>query len=225
MSVGAHLQIRLDEYDSRIRTFVPGYEQMIAATAWCLQALPARSSPHIVDLGTGTGALAAACLRTVPHASITAVDEDASILDMARQRLGAAGALASFVQSSFLDVALPPCDAIVASLSLHHVRTADRKRQLYDNCHSAVTPGGLFVNADCCPSGDEALAALEREAWRAHLRATYSEREADAYLAAWADEDVYFPLAVEVAMLRGSGFAPEVVWRQGSFAVIAARRT
>ena len=40
---------------------------------------------------------------------------------------------------------------------------------------------------------------------------------------AWAQEDVYVPLPQELELLRDAGFIPEVVWRQGVFAVIAAR--
>ena len=75
MSVASHLHIRLEEYDSRIRTFIPGYEDMIAAAAQALAALDV-PAPHVVDLGTGTGALAAACLRVRPEARMTAIDAD-----------------------------------------------------------------------------------------------------------------------------------------------------
>jgi SAM-dependent methyltransferase len=222
MSVGSHLQIRLDEYDSRIRTFIPGYEQALAAAARALCALDTRT-PHIVDLGTGTGALAERCLREVSGARITGIDEDPAILEMARTRLAAAGSLASFVHSSFLDVALPQCDAIVASLALHHVRTADRKRQLFRDCRAALGLRGLLISADCHPSADGSLAAMEMAAWRAHLRLTYSDEATDTYFAAWAREDVYVPLLQELDLLRDAGFMPEVVWRSGVFAVIAAR--
>ena len=42
--------------------------------------------------------------------------------------------------------------------------------------------------------------------------------------AAWADEDVYFPLVAELAMLRAAGFTTEIIWRDGAMAVIAARK-
>jgi SAM-dependent methyltransferase len=223
MSVGSHLQIRLDEYDSRIRTFIPAYEQLLDAAARALCALDTRT-PHIVDLGTGTGALSAACLQVFPGARLTGIDADGEILEMARQRLAAQGSLASFVQNSFLDVALPACDAIVASLALHHVRTTDRKRQLYRDCREALRADGLLVSADSYPAADPSLAALGHEEWRRHLRVTYSDEEADRYFAAWAEEDVYVPLPHELELLRDAGFTPEVAWRQGVFAVIAARR-
>jgi len=228
MSVASHLHIRLDEYDARIRTFIPGYEQMLDAGAHALRAL-ATPAPVIVDLGTGTGAFASRCISVRSDAKVIAIDEDAAILDLARQRLTRDGVMASFVQRSFLDPALlttvvPPCDAIVASLALHHVRTTDRKRQLYGDCHKSLASDGLLVSVDCFVSSDERLAELEREEWRRHLRCSYSETETDGYFSAWATEDVYVPLMQELAMMRDAGFAPDVVWRVAPFAVIVARK-
>ncbi len=222
MSVASHLNIRLEDYDARIRTFIPGYEQMLDAAAWAIRALDV-PAPVIVDLGTGSGALAARCLSVRSDATIVAIDEDGAILDMARQRLAALGAVASFLQSSFLDTPLPQCHAVVASLALHHVHSAERKQQLYCDCRRALIGDGLMISVDCCISADERLAGLERDAWRAHLRRSYSDEETDGYFAAWAREDVYFPLVHEVAMMADAGFAPEVIWRAAPFAVVAAR--
>ena len=224
MSVASHLHIRLEEYDARIRTFIPGYEQMLDAGAQALRAL-VTPDPVIVDLGTGTGAFAARCLAVRSDAKLMAVDEDAAILDIARQRLAPYAAMASFVQRSFLDPAvITPCDAIVASLALHHVRTPERKQQLYRDCHAALSSGGMFVSVDCCVAADPGLAELEREAWRKHLQRSYSDADTEGYFAAWAQEDVYFPLSQELAMLHNAGFETDVVWRIAPFAAIVARK-
>jgi len=61
MSVASHLGIKISEYDARIRTFIPDYEEMLRVAA---SAVP-RAARTILDLGVGTGALSAACL-TVP---------------------------------------------------------------------------------------------------------------------------------------------------------------
>jgi SAM-dependent methyltransferase len=220
MSVASHLNIRLDEYDARIRTFIPGYQEMIVSAARSLAAA-GNAAPLIVDLGIGTGALASACLSAIPGARIIGVDEDADILTLARQRLEAlTGAPASLVQSSFLDWPLPECDAVVASLALHHVRTTARKQQVYRDIRTALRTGGVFVSADCFPSTNARLAAIERDSWRAHLRLTYSEPETEGFFAAWAAEDVYVPLEEELSLFREAGFAPEVVWRQAPMGVI-----
>ena len=221
MGVASHLRIPIDEYDARIRTFIPGYDDMIEAAACSLLALPT-DTPHVIDLGTGTGALASRCLHLLPGAGLTAVDADAAILDLARQRLNTLDSRVSFVHGSFLDFALPSCDAIVASLALHHIATMDAKRLLYRRCRAALRAGGLLVSADCFPSSAPRLAALERESWRGHLHRAYSPEETEALFAAWAQEDMYFSLADELTMLRDAGFVPDVVWRSGTMGVIAA---
>ena len=222
VSVAEHLGIRLDEYDARIRTFIPDYEEMIATGAGALRALNI-ASPRLVDLGTGTGALAAACARVAPDLSLTAIDSDAGILDMARSRLQPLGVTSTFVHDSFLTATLPPCDAIVASFALHHIPDPNHRRKLFRTLHHVIARGGLLVFVDCYPSADDTLARLEFDAWRAHLRQAYSESEADALLAAWAEEDTYMSLPDEMAMIRAAAFAPHVVWRRNAFAVIAAR--
>jgi tRNA (cmo5U34)-methyltransferase len=222
MSVATHLNIRLEEYDSRIQTFIPGYEDMLEAAARCLLGLDA-AAPLVVELGIGTGALAARCVAIAARATILGIDEDAGILELARARLGPSAV--SLVQASFLDVDIPACDAVFASLALHHVADRGRKEQLYRQIARAVRPGGLFVTADCFPSSDARLAEVEQRAWRDHLRATYSDAETDQYFSAWALEDTYVPLDEELVMLRRSGFGTDIVWRRGSMGVIAARRS
>lgn len=220
MSVADHLHIRLDEYDAKIRTFIPWYEELLDAAAGALRALP-NAAPRVVDLGTGTGALAAACARVVPRPSITGIDADPAILEMARSRLSARNVAATFIHAKFDEAALPACDAVVASLALHHLRTADDKQRFYKRVREAVARPGLLVTADCHPSAHDALARLEHAVWREHLRQTYSADETDELFAAWAEEDTYMPLATELDLIRAAGFAPHVVWRRGCFAVIA----
>jgi hypothetical protein len=58
--------------------------------------------------------------------------------------------------------------------------------------------------------------------WKRHLMQSYAEAEAIAYLSDWAKEDVYQPLTAEIAMMQHVGFAPEVLWRKGAFAVLLA---
>jgi tRNA (cmo5U34)-methyltransferase len=220
MGVAGHLSIRVEEYDSRIRTFVPHYEHMIATAAETLGLLDV-ASPRVLDLGVGTGALAARCLSVRPDARLIGIDLDPAMLEMARARL-AVGDVELRV-GSFLETELPACDAIVACISLHHVSKSETKQRLYAACRRALAAGGLLVSADCFPARDVALAARQREQWLAHLEGFYSRDEAVGYLESWAHEDTYFPLEDELEWLRAAEMRPEVVWRADGFAVIAAR--
>lgn len=218
MSVATHLAIDLGEYDARIRTFIPRYDEMLDVAATTVNALRPRV---VVDLGIGTGALASRVVRR-RGVRVIGVDEDESILAVAATRLHARRA--TLVAGSFLRVAIPPCDAIVSSLALHHVESLRAKGRLYRRAHTALSSAGIFVTADCFPSSIPTRAAAGRRAWLDHLEQSYSPRQAQGYLRAWAREDFYTTIDQEVALMRAAGFQSDVVWRQGSFAVIAAQR-
>jgi len=217
MSVAAHLGIDLADYDARIRTFIPGYEEMLDVAA---AALP-KATRTIVDLGVGTGALAARCLEAVPKARVFGIDVDPEILAMASRRLGRR---ATFAAGSFLRTELPRCDAAVSSFALHHVRTRAAKAALYDRVHAALRPGGRLLSVDCQPAADAGVRRTQMDDWVAHLRRAYSPTRAARLLDAWAGEDVYVPLDAELDLLRRSGFRVEVLWRRGAFAVLRAAR-
>jgi ubiquinone/menaquinone biosynthesis C-methylase UbiE len=214
--VAEHLGIQLSEYDERIRTFIPHYEEMLDAAASAV-------NPHarrIVDLGIGTGALAARVIARAHGAAVVGIDEDEGILALAARRLGTRAIL---VCGSFLQAPFPAADAAVASFALHHVRTRHARRGLYRRVRRSLRRGGVLVTADCHPASDRATAAAQMRAWRTHVRGTYSAAKTRALFRSWAEEDVYVPLAEETALLVDAGFRVEVTWRRGAFAVLAAR--
>ncbi len=220
MSVAQHLKIKLSEYDRRIRTFIPNYEEMLRAAAETLRLLRA-PRPTIVDLGIGTGGLAARCLAVKPRALVHGIDSDEAILAMAQRRLAKASQRAhEFTSGDFIDAPLPRCHAITASLALHHIITRATKQQLYGRGFAALEPGGVFVNADCCPAQHEKLAQHAKAEWRTHLNQYYHPQQTRAFFASWAKEDTYFPLAVEIEMMQAAGFHVEVVWRRAPMAVV-----
>ncbi len=224
MGAAAHLGIRLSDYDARIRTFIPHYEEMLDEAAAALGAL-GRREPVVLDLGIGSGSLAARSVRAAPGARIIGVDNDEGMLGLARKRLGSR---LTVVPGNFLSTPLPRCDAVTASFSLHHIPTRRRKAALYARCFASLNPGGLLISADCCLASNPSLQARDRTAWRAHLERCYGRTRAEGYLRAWAREDVYFRLEDELVLLRSVGFTVDVPWRRECFAVIvgakAARR-
>jgi tRNA (cmo5U34)-methyltransferase len=220
MGAAAHLGINLADYDASIRTLIPHYEDLVEAAASAVDTLAPRA-PIVLDLGTGSGALAARVLKARPRARMTGIDEDEGMLELAARRLR--GRLA-IVCANFEQAALPACDVITASYALHHIRTKRRKSAMYARAFAALKRGGLLVSGDNCLASSPALRAAHRANWIAHLRRFYSPAKAEGFLRAWAKEDVYFTLEDEVAMLRAAGFAVDIAWRRDSFAVIVARR-
>lgn len=223
-SVLAHLGVRAAEYDATIPRFVPGYGAMIAAVVRWLDGHVAADGT-IVDLGAGTGALSAAILAALPAVRVELVDVDPAMLAEARTRLAPDAARVTVRQASF-DDPLPACDAVVASLALHHVHALDAKRALYRRIHGALRPGGVLLVADA--TVHDAGAARDRifTDWTRHLqRHGFTAAEAAAHFAAWAEEDRYHPLIDELGALRDAGFAaPDCFWKDGASTVFGGFR-
>jgi tRNA (cmo5U34)-methyltransferase len=223
-SVKRHLAVAADGYDVQIRRFIPHYDDLIHTGVELLGAL-APADAHVVDLGAGTGALAAAVLDGLPRVRVTVIDVDPEMLGEARRRLEPHGERVTFLEASFLDP-LPRADAIVASLSLHHVHDRARKTELYAAIHDALVPGGVFLNLDAAVAEDPRLNALVFDRWAAHMSEQgIPDDEARGHFAAWSDEDRYFPLQAELAALREAGFAEvDCLWRRGPSAICCGLR-
>jgi len=220
MGAAAHLGIKLDEYDAVIRTLIPHYEELIAA-AGAVVGATSRRAPVVVDLGTGSGALAHAIIKARPKARLTGIDEDAGMLGLAAKRLR--GRITT-IEGNFERASVPSCDVISASFALHHIRTGRRKAVMYERCFTALRRGGMLVSADCFLASSKGLQRNHRTAWLAHLQANYSRAKAEGFLQAWAKQDVYFTLNREVDMLADAGFSVETVFRKDCFAVVVGMK-
>ena len=222
--VSTHLGVDANEYDVAIRRFVPHYDAMIAVVLSILDETLGES-PLVIDLGAGTGALSAAILDAIPRARVQLVDIDPAMLAVAGARVAKHGSRAELRRASFHD-ALPACDAVVASLSLHHVPELTRKRALYTHIHSALRPGGVLLNADATAhdAGPE-HARVFREWATSMAEHGIPDDQARALFAQWAGEDRYYPLAVELDLIAAAGFArPECFWKHGPSTVFGGFR-
>jgi len=121
------------------------------ADGMLLDALPARVEGFI-DLGTGDGRLIALLRESYPSAVAIGVDFSAPMLERAAQRF----ADDPLVELLDHDLTKPlteqtPVDVVVSALAIHHLEH-ERKRSLFNEIHSLLVPGGVFVNLDLVAS-------------------------------------------------------------------------
>ncbi|MES2697026.1 MAG: methyltransferase domain-containing protein, partial [Verrucomicrobiota bacterium] len=131
-SVSGHLNLRVAEYDKLIRRLVPAYPAMRPVQLELLAlALPdGGRGRRVLDLGGGTGALAAAIAERFPHVDVEIWDTDPAMLEVARERCAGFGGRVQYVERSFTDP-LPVCDAVAACIALHHVKDMAVKAGVY----------------------------------------------------------------------------------------------
>jgi len=83
------------------RALVPRPETELVVER-CLELLAAVEEPEVVDVGTGTGAIALAIAQERPAARVTATDVSADALTLARENAAANGLDLTFVESDLL---------------------------------------------------------------------------------------------------------------------------
>jgi tRNA (cmo5U34)-methyltransferase len=203
------------QYTALRRRLVPGYDQFYGAVVDVL-SLHEQPRRRVLDLGAGTGLLSAAVLGAFPDVSLELLDGSEAMLAEATERLG--GAVRAVHVADMADE-LPdgPFDAIVSALAIHHLTDSD-KRRLFSRVHTALVPGGVFVNADQVAGPTEELTAIYNATWERECRALRaSEEELDG-----ARERMRYDRCADVesqlTWLREAGFsAVDCVyksWRQ-----------
>jgi ubiquinone/menaquinone biosynthesis C-methylase UbiE len=126
-----------------------------------------REPLRAIDLGVGTGYFAARFLLSFPRATVLAIDGAASMIDLARVRLGENVERATFVVADLgdlpEDIAGPSSvDVVFSSYTLHHLDPQEKRRLIYQS-FGFLRPHGWFVNADLVVAEDELVEARIQE--------------------------------------------------------------
>ncbi len=89
--------------DARVLVPRPDTETLVEWALACLASPDSRPAPRVLDLGTGSGAIALALQHARPDAQVDAVDASADALAVARANAQRLGLPVRFTESSWLD--------------------------------------------------------------------------------------------------------------------------
>ncbi|MDR6537345.1 peptide chain release factor N(5)-glutamine methyltransferase [Variovorax soli] len=98
--------------DARVLVPRPDTETLVE---WALHCLLGRTAPTVLDLGTGSGAIALAVRHARPDAQVTAVDRSADALAVARANAQQLGLTVRFAEADWLEGARTDLDLIVSN--------------------------------------------------------------------------------------------------------------
>lgn len=207
-------------YDKDRSQLIPGCDRFYR---WAIDLIP-ESARRILDLGAGSGLLTILVRDRFPDARIHLMDFSAAMLDLARSRLGASPNI-TYEEADYVTAPLPRnLDAVVSSLSIHHLADAD-KRTVFRKVYEALAPGGVFVNAEQVAGPTAELEARYKKLWLAQAReAGATEEQIDGALYRMS-EDRCVSLETQLNWLRAAGFSDADCWyKENRFAVIAGTR-
>jgi release factor glutamine methyltransferase len=100
------------QVDARVLVPRPDTETLVE---WALQCLQGRTSPSVLDLGTGSGAIALAIQHARPDARVAAVDRSADALAVARANAQHLGLAVRFAEADWLEGADADLDLVVSN--------------------------------------------------------------------------------------------------------------
>jgi SAM-dependent methyltransferase len=212
------------DYDALRRRLVPCFDAFYGAALDRVADWGMPDQARVLDLGAGTGLVAAMVKERWPTVSIHLVDVSEGMLAEARARLrdipGASFEVADYATAPLGD----GWDLVVSALSIHHLEHA-AKRALVARLRDALRPGGLFVNAEQVLGPTPAIEAAYRARWRAEAQALGATPEEVAAAEERMRFDRCAPLEDQLAWLRGAGFAEvDCVFKAWRFAVYAGER-
>jgi 2-polyprenyl-3-methyl-5-hydroxy-6-metoxy-1,4-benzoquinol methylase len=118
---------------------------------------------RVLDVGCGTGTLAAAAAQAAPDVSVSGLDADPAILAKARRRATRAGLDIAFDQgmSNELPYADGSFDLVLTTLFFHHLPD-DAKRRTATELLRVLRPGGRVVIGDVGRPQDPLMRAAVR---------------------------------------------------------------
>ena len=208
------------EYTALRRRLVPDFDEFYGTAVSALHCGPGPVE-RVLDIGAGTGLMAAAVASRYPDARFELLDGSRAMLSEAREVLGQR-ILATHVQDMAADLPPGPFDAVVSALAIHHLEDGD-KRVLFGRIHDVLRPGGVFVNAEQVVGPSESVTGFYHARWIAECRAAgATQAEIDDALTR-RHHDRCADLESQLRWLHEAGFAvSDCVYKSGERAVILA---
>jgi tRNA (cmo5U34)-methyltransferase len=215
-----HFEDEAREFDRIIVTLIPEYPRMVEAL---IAAIPFdRSAPiRVIDLGCGTGTVAACVLDAFPNAQVTCLDLAENMIAIAQAKL-ARYPLVRYVVGDFNAFDFEgEYDVVVSSLALHHLVTDEDKQQFYDRIYKHLALGGVFYNADVVLGSSDFLQDVYMNQWRNFMSHNVPEDEIEGkWMPKYRAEDRPAKFMDQLKWMAEIGFAEvDVLWKYYNFAV------
>ncbi len=220
-----HFNSEAAVFDAGILKSVPHYKRMIGVIIEMLP-FPRDKKIDLLDVGTGTGNIAFNLKTAFPNARLTCLDLAPNMLAIAMTKLAGFDGV-DYIEADAAKYKFgKKFDAIVSSLTLHHLETDKDKHAFHVKAFKALKKGGLFINADIVTAPDKKMQEVNLARWQEHiLKSSSPEFVADRHKK-YKAEDRPAVLLNELNSLRQAGFkSVDCFWKYYNFAVYGGKKS
>ncbi|MEY2419977.1 MAG: tRNA (cmo5U34)-methyltransferase [Acidimicrobiaceae bacterium] len=186
------------------RQLISSFDLLYESAAFAV-ASSVNENPRIIDLGAGTGLLAAAVLAEIPNADIILFDESEGMIGKAVQRFVGQGNVQTMIGDMTVSFPEGPFDAIISALAIHHLGH-DQKKQLFSRIHESLLAGGIFVNVEQVLAPSPELELMYHQKHERHVVESHAPAEEWAASRERSLHDICIDLGTQLNWLREAGF-------------------
>ena len=210
------------DYDRQRKQLIPCFDDFYGIALSLVEC--AGTAPRILDLGAGTGLFSSFVLRKYPEAQLTLVDLSDKMLEGARVRFQHQDSIQYITADYTTYESSEPYDAVISSLSIHHLPHEDKQR-LFHHIYRLLRPGGVFVNADQVQGHTAASDAYYRTRWLDEIaQAGLSQRDIEAAIER-RKVDINASVPEQLMWLEQAGFkGVDCMYKYFDFGVFFGRK-
>ncbi len=187
-----------------------------------------RHATELLEVGCGGGNYTLKLLERMPNLNVTLVDLSQTMLDLAVPRVrskttGRVDAFQSDIRN--IDIEKGRFDIVLASAVLHHLRTDDEWRTVFQKLHDALKPRGSFWIFDIVESPLPEIQAIHWRRYGDYLVAAGGEAFREELYARIISEDTPRSELFQFDLLRSVGFREvELLHKNSCYAAFGAIR-
>ena len=181
---------------------------------------------HLLEVGCGGGNYTLKLLERMPHLNVTLVDLSRVMLDLAVPRvcpmtIGTVETLQSDIRDA--DFGKGRFDIVLASAILHHLRTDDEWRTVFQKLHDALKPRGSFWIFDIVESPLPEVQAIHWRQYGDYLTAAGGDAFRRELYERIIAEDTPRSVPFQLDLLRAVGFREvELLHKNSCYAAFGA---
>ncbi|MFC1510332.1 class I SAM-dependent methyltransferase [Candidatus Omnitrophota bacterium] len=213
-------------YDETIKKIIPEYNKIIKTM---VELLPfdKNQAIDVLDIGCGTGTVAAHIKKKFFHSAITCLDPTQKMLLAAKKKmknyLGIKYVQTTIEQFPFKE----KYHAVCASMVFQNIQTKKEKRSIFKKIFKTLNDDGVFLYFGPVKGSNERIEEMYMKKWSTFLQKSFSLNSSkNDWVATYKEKDTQDTLLNELDLLTTCGFkSVDIITKNNNFALFTASKS